>query len=107
MSELKLSLFKAPFDVMVTGEKTIEVRTASEWILSRLKANHPEVRFTHGYGKERPYFISQLMFWYYEKEQHTIKYSTGFEVVSKPGDIILVLSKPSIICYPPYTQLFI
>ena len=56
MKILKLTLSKLPFDVTVTGEKTIEYRKPSKWILSRLKGKHyRKIWFTNGYGKTRPF----------------------------------------------------
>jgi len=60
MNILHLSIKKEPFEVMVTGEKDIEVRKISTWIDSRLfnkngsKKHYDLVKFTNGYGKSRP-----------------------------------------------------
>jgi hypothetical protein len=60
---LHLSLRKLPFDVMSTGEKNQEFRKYSKWIHSRLfdkngnLKNYDLVKFTNGYGKDKPYFI--------------------------------------------------
>jgi hypothetical protein len=64
---LHLTLKKAPFDVMVTGEKQVEFREKSKWILLRLfnpdgsKRHYDAVKFTNGYGKKRPYFIAKYL----------------------------------------------
>jgi hypothetical protein len=66
MTTLNLTLKKAPFDVMVTGEKSYEIRAKSKWINSRLfqKDDAPKkydyVKFTNGYGKNKPYFIAEF-----------------------------------------------
>ena len=60
---LKLTLSKKPFEVMITGEKTEEFREVKKWVTSRLynkdgsKKEYKYVKFTNGYGKDRPYFI--------------------------------------------------
>lgn len=60
---LKLTLSKKPFEVMITGEKTEEFREVKKWTTSRLynkdgsKKEYKYVKFTNGYGKDRPYFI--------------------------------------------------
>ena len=62
MTTLKLTLSKAPFGVMVTGEKKIEYRRASKWIESRLfdknqvQRHYDYVEFTNGYGADKPWF---------------------------------------------------
>lgn len=65
MKLLHLTLKKAPFEVMVTGEKKFEVREKGKWINSRLfeadgRVKHYDaIKFTNGYGKNRPYFIAK------------------------------------------------
>lgn len=62
---LHLSLKKEPFEVMVTGEKNQEFRKPTKWILSRLynKDGTPKhydvVKFTNGYGKDKPQFVCE------------------------------------------------
>ena len=62
MATLKLTLSKAPFEVMVTGEKQIEYRRVSKWIESRLFDKkqvlrpYEYVEFTNGYGADKPWF---------------------------------------------------
>ena len=62
MTTLRLTLSKKPFEVMVTGEKNIEYRRVSQWIVSRLfdKQGKPReydtIEFVNGYGKDRPRF---------------------------------------------------
>jgi hypothetical protein len=61
---LKLVLKRRPFDVMVSGEKSYEFRTASGYWRKRLL--HPDgtgkkflaVVFTNGYGPTRPKFCA-------------------------------------------------
>jgi hypothetical protein len=66
MTTLNLTLKKAPFDVMITGEKNYEIREKGKWINSRLfnpdgsKRHYDAVKFTNGYGKNKPYFIAEF-----------------------------------------------
>lgn len=61
---LNLTLRKAPFDVMVTGEKTEEFRNPTEWLNSRLYDDENNLRryklvkFVNGYGADKPAFIA-------------------------------------------------
>jgi hypothetical protein len=65
MKVLYLTLKKAPFEVMVTGEKNFEIREKGKWINSRLfwpngsNRHYDAVKFTNGYGLNRPYFIAE------------------------------------------------
>lgn len=67
MTTLKLTLSKAPFEVMVTGEKTVEYRRISAWMKSRLfdKKGHPRsyryVEFVNGYGSDKPRFTCEFV----------------------------------------------
>ena len=60
---LKLTLSKKPFEIMITGEKTEEFREVKKWVTSRLynkdgsKKEYKYVKFTNGYGGDRPYFV--------------------------------------------------
>lgn len=67
---LKLTLSKQPFEVMVTGEKSIEYRKPTKWIESRLidfKTGDPKeyefVEFTNGSGANKPYFKAKFLGW--------------------------------------------
>ena len=95
---LHLTLSKGPFDVMVTGEKNMEFRKPSKWIISRLynKDGTPKkydvVKFVNGYGKDKPQFVCEFIgvenrFKYDE----TFTYSNGFKVKVEPEDIIINL----------------
>lgn len=63
---LKLTLSKKPFDVMITGEKTVEYRRQSQWMKSRLFDKHENPReysyieFVNGYGNDRPRFTVEF-----------------------------------------------
>jgi len=67
---LKLSLKRLPFEVMVTGEKTIEYRYPSKWIESRLykkdkKRAYDFIEFTNGYGKNKPFLKARYEGFFY------------------------------------------
>lgn len=83
---LHLTLSKLPFDVMVTGEKYIEYRVASKWILSRLRGKEYDlIKFVNGYGKTKPYFIAKYRGWDFVSNTSTVYFSNGLTVDSKIG----------------------
>ena len=94
---LILSLNKAPFDVMLTGEKQEEFRKSSDWIRSRLfnrdgsEKSFDLIKFTNGYGADKPYFICKFegfLECYMNCEAR--RYSNGLEVSGiGPGDFII------------------
>ena len=67
MKILQLTLSKLPFDFMVNGLKNHEYRNESKWIISRLINENGEqnkfthIKFTNGYGKDKPYFIAEYI----------------------------------------------
>lgn len=67
MATLKLTVSKAPFEVMFSGEKNSEYRACSPWIESRLFDKNGKakeygfVEITHGYGKNRPSFEAKFL----------------------------------------------
>tara|TARA_B100000787_G_C16163511_1_gene282671 strand:- start:111 stop:422 length:312 start_codon:yes stop_codon:yes gene_type:complete len=75
---LHLALKKEWFDLMVSGKKKAEYRKPSKWIISRLKKEYDFIKFTNGYGSDKPYFICEY---------------NGFEISSKSKTIFLVTSK--------------
>jgi hypothetical protein len=91
---LHLTLSKLPFEAMVSGEKKIEYRAPSKWILSRLKEkNYDLIKFVNGYGNEKPYFISKYNGFEIEKIPKTIKYTNGLVVDCKIGTIKIYLGE--------------
>lgn len=96
---LYLSLKKSPFEVMVTGEKTNEYREPSQWIKSRLydKNGNPkhydEIRYTNGYGPDKPYFVTDFYGGHTNIITQSIEYSNGFRVIIASGDYIIVHTK--------------
>lgn len=100
MKMLNLTLKKQPFDVMVTGEKGIEFRKRSEWILSRLidkKTNqlksYTHVKFVNGYGADKPYFIGIFNGFDYAQYNYSLRYSNGLLVNVEQGDIQIFLGE--------------
>lgn len=92
---LKLTLKKQPFEVMVTGEKTKEYRELSKWLLSRLYDNngtlkhYDEIEFRNGYGKNRPYFITDFFGWYVNSMTECNEYSNGLAVIVARGNYVI------------------
>jgi hypothetical protein len=62
---MHLTLHRAAFDVMVTGEKNEEFRTVTKFINNRLFDYRDEpkiiklVKFVNGYGNDKPAFIAE------------------------------------------------
>lgn len=81
---LNLTLHRAAFEVMVTGEKRLEFRTPGKWIDSRLfrkdgsRKPYDFIKFTNGYGSDKPYFICRYLG--FEYEYGCFRYSNGLEV---------------------------
>lgn len=95
---LNLPLNKEPFEVMYTGEKNREYRNRSFWLMSRLlKDGEPKeidfVKFTNGYGKERPYFIAKFDYFHIAKINYKMEYSNGLKVNIRKGDVIIKLGR--------------
>jgi hypothetical protein len=99
MKTLHLSLKKAAFDVMVTGEKQEEFREGSDWIISRLLEPNWEkvkeydlIKFVNGYGAHRPYFICKYKgFFECYMDVATREYSNGLKIegIGK-GDFVIL-----------------
>ena len=100
MKILHLSLKKDPFEVMVTGEKNIEFRNKTNWIEKRLfnsdgsKKNYDCVKFTNGYGNNRPNFLCKY-YGFFEVEHLNDKiYSNGLIISSDKPLYCIKLGKP-------------
>ena len=103
MSVLRLTLKKADFDVMVTGEKKHEYRKPSKWIMSRLVdkktgafKRYDLVEFVNGYGSDKPMFWAEFLI--AEKmigKPYKIMYSNLLEVLVETGDIVITIGKIS------------
>jgi hypothetical protein len=91
---LHLTLKKLPFDVMLSGEKRIEYRISSQWMMSRLEGkNYDLIKFVNGYGIDKPYFFSKYEGWEIEMNDNVINYSNGLIVESKKGTIKIKLGE--------------
>lgn len=83
MSQLKLTLKKQWFDLMITGEKDFEIRRKSDWIISRLfdkkglLRNYDTVKFTNGYGSDKPFFIVEWKGFHRVREGEEWTFSNG------------------------------
>jgi hypothetical protein len=86
---LLLTLNKKAFDVMVSGEKALEFRKPSAWIKTRLKKKYRYVRFTNGYGSDKPYFIADYWGWWESNIDRYLAYRNGLCVDVKEGDIVI------------------
>lgn len=88
---LFLTLKKLQFEVTSSGEKNIEYRKAGKWILSRLiNKDYEYVKFTNGYGKDKPYFICEFKGWSYAKPGVS-KFSNGLVVNIDEGYVEISL----------------
>ena len=95
---LRLTLIKAAFDVMKTGEKTCEFRKASPRMMSRLLVNgnpaeglreYDEVLFVNGYSSSSPRFSRKYKGARFSRIKRTYTYSNGLTVEVEPTDIII------------------
>ena len=87
---LHLTLSKLPFEVMVTDEKSIEFRVASDWIKSRLIGKEYDyIKFVNGYGNDKPYFVAVYGGWCYAKRNFKNRYSNGLTVDVNKGMIMI------------------
>ncbi len=99
---LRLTLSRAPFEVMQTGEKPREFRRPSDWIISRLvdrNTGRPKaydvVEFTNGYGPACPRFTAPYLGYKISPIDTTLTYSNGLVVEVKAGDYIIFLGEPA------------
>lgn len=99
---LVLTLHKAAFDVMVTGEKKIEYREPSKWMLSRLfhkdgtEKHYDAIQFSNGYNKFAPMFECEYKgFFQIEAgaDPKDITFSNGLKVTTRPGMIRILCGK--------------
>lgn len=99
MRVLHLSLKREPFEVMVTGEKTVEYREPSDWILNRLVYPHGErkhydvVKITHGYAADAPYFIAKYLGFTKAGMDYKRSFTNGLVVNVKKGMIRIYLGE--------------
>lgn len=90
---LYLTLKKPQFAVTSSGEKKIEYRRLSKWIISRLEnKNYKFIKFTNGYGNDKPYFTCKFEGWKYS-EGGVFQYSNGLKIDIHKGDIEIALGE--------------
>jgi hypothetical protein len=90
---LYLTLKKPQFQVTSSGEKNIEYRRPSDWIKTRLMGKtYDLVKFTNGYGSDKPYFICEFQGWSYA-QAGSHKYSNGLIVNVTDGYFQIKLGK--------------
>lgn len=90
---LYLTLKKPQFKVTISGEKNSEFRRPSKWILARiLGKDYDLVKFTNGYGSDKPYFICEFNYWRHA-EPNTHHYSNGLIVEVNSTYIEIVLGR--------------
>lgn len=99
MKTLHLTLTKVPFDLMITGEKTVEFRKPTQWIKSRLwdkngsLKQYDVVKFTNGYGRDKPYFIADFKTVNLSPFEDHFQNYTGLSVMIRKGDIKIFFGK--------------
>ncbi|UOE48005.1 hypothetical protein MTO98_26700 [Mucilaginibacter sp. SMC90] len=93
MKLLNLTLTKHPFDLMERELKRIEFRRESTWIASRLIGKqYTHVKFTNGYGADKPWFIAEFKGVIRMSKMMRISYDAGKLVIwSLPGDFVIFL----------------
>lgn len=90
---LKLTLNKAPFDVMLSGEKKHEYRRHCHYILSRLRRQYDYVMFFNGgyTGGVLPWFACHFKGFDIAQEPANISFSNGLQVAVSLHDFIINL----------------
>ena len=83
---LHLTLKKKWFQLMLSGQKQVEIRKRSEWIQQRLiNKDYDIIRFVNGYGKEKPFFTCKFKGYVIAKKDEELTF--GNEIVNvKKGD---------------------
>ena len=97
---LHLTLSKAPFEVMETGEKVLEYREDKEWIRSRLidKKTGKEkefdlIKFSNGYSSNSPRFYCKYEGFFNSSISCEIEYSNGFKHEVEAGMVVIACGK--------------
>ena len=90
---LKLTLKRPWFLLMLSRKKKIEIRKPSDWIKSRLvNRDYRKIRFTNGYGNEKPYFVCEYNSYEIATRKQIINFDNK-EVIIEVGDYIIHLGK--------------
>ena len=89
---LHLTLKKEWFYLMVSGKKNVEYRKPSKWIISRLEKEYDFIKFTNGYGSDKPYFICEYNGFEISK-QSKIVYLDNSKIEVEEGSYMINLGK--------------
>ena len=95
MSVLKLTVFKEVFELIVSGEKTEEIRLDSKWIKSRLfkadgtERKYKKILFRNGYRKNAAYCVCSFEGFRHADLVH-FSYSTGLTIDLKDQNIYVL-----------------
>ena len=89
---LHLTLKKEWFDLMVSGKKKVEYRQPSQWIISRLEKEYDVIKFTNGYGGDKPYFICEYNGFEISKKSETI-YIENSKIEVEKGSYMINLGE--------------
>jgi hypothetical protein len=93
---LHLTLNRKSFEIMVTGEKFIEYRKPTTWILSRLSPtkSYDQIKFVNGYGNKRPFFNAKYLGWEVHKDETAIQeFSNGLKVTIETGVVKIFIGE--------------
>ena len=77
---------------MVSGKKNVEYRKPSKWIISRLEKEYDFIKFTNGYGSDKPYFICEYNGFEISK-QSKIVYLDNSKIEVEEGSYMINLGK--------------
>ena len=89
---LKLTLKKEWFDLMISGKKKVEYRLPSNWIISRLQKSYDLIKFTNGYGNDKPYFYCEYNGFEISNESKIIQVEKS-EIKVEKGTYMIKLGK--------------
>ncbi len=89
---LHLTLKKEWFDLMISGKKKVEYRKPSKWIISRLQKEYDVIKFTNGYGSDKPYFVCEYKGFGISNKPETI-YTENSKIEVEEGDCLIKLGK--------------
>ena len=73
---------------MVSGKKKVEYRQPSKWIITRLEKEYDVIKFTNGYGADKPYFICEYNGFEISKKSETIFIENSIIEVEKGSYMI-------------------
>ena len=77
---------------MISGKKKIEYRKSSKWIITRLKKDYDVIKFTNGYGSDKPYFICEYKGFEISQQSETISIENS-KIEVEEGAYMIKLGK--------------